>query len=171
MDDGTRADLTGSWHGYLQGLTLAPRADGPLDLEVSSGEAVLGEAEAWARQGPWPSGLFAREPTRVLVLTGFGGSDSDLSRALASRLAAGFLQDQPGVPLPLHITLAGRQDGEVARELLSRQLRQAGLTIADWRGLEFPSLVTIDGLDDLLPLGRALPGSDGLELLSELCFL
>ena len=169
MDDGTRAGLTGSWHGYLQGLALAPRAGGPLNLEESSGEAVLAEAEAWARQGPWPSGLFTREPTRVLVLTGFGGSDSGLSHAIARRLATGFLQDQPGVPLPLRITLVGRQDGEGARELLSRHLRQADLTIADWRRLELPSLVTIDGLDDLLPPGRPLPGSDGLELLSELC--
>jgi hypothetical protein len=169
MDDGTRAGLTGGWHGYLQGLALAHRADGPLHLEASSGEAVLAEAEAWARQGPWPSGLFTKEPTRVLVLAGFGGSDSDLSRAIADRLATGFLQDQPGVPLPLRITLARRQDGEGARELLSRHLRQAGLTIVDWRRLELPSLVTIDGLDDLLPLSRALPGSEGLELLSELC--
>lgn len=169
MDDGTRAGLTGSWHGYLEGLAEALGADSPLDLEASSGEALLAEAEAWARQGPWPSGLFTREPTRVLVLTSFGGSDSDLSRAIARRLTAGFLHDQSGVPLPLRITLVGRQDGENARELLSRHLRQAGLTIADWRRLELPSLVTIAGLDDLLPPGRALPGSAGLEFLSELC--
>ena len=169
MDDGTRAGLTGSWHGYLQELAQAPGGDAPLDLEASSGEAVLAAAEAWATQGPWPSGLFTTEPTRVLVLTGFSGSDTDLSRALALRMATGFLQDQPGVPLPLRITLRGRHDGEVARELLSRHLRQAGLTIADWRDLKLPALVTIDGLDDLLPPGRALPGSEGLELLSELC--
>jgi len=169
MDAPTRAGLTGSWHGYLQELAQALQVDPLLDLEASSGEAVLAAAEAWATQGPWPSGLFTTEPTRVLVLTGFGGSDSDLSLALALRMATGVLQDQPGVPVPLRITLAGRHDGEKARELLSRHLRQTGLTIADWRLLKLPTLVTIDGLDDLLPPGRPLPGSEGLELLSELC--
>jgi hypothetical protein len=170
MDDGTRAGLTGNWRGYLEGLARTLPEDAPLHLEASSGEAVLAEAEAWARQGPWPSGLFIREPTRALVVTGFDGSDSDLSGAIAHRLATGFLEDQPGVPLPLRITLRGRQDGEGARELVSRHLRQAGLTIADWRHIEVPTLVTIDGLDDLLPPGGALPGSrEGRELLSSLC--
>ncbi len=170
MDNGIRDTVAGQWHAYLGGITtLALAGDAPPPAGSSPGEAVLRGAEAWARQGPWASGLFAREPTRVMVITGFGGSDGDLSRAIAVRLAAGFLHGQRGVPLPLRITMRGRQDGEGARELLSRHLGQAGLTIADWRRLNVPTLVTIDGLDDLLPAGRPLPAREELGLVSSLC--
>ena len=170
MGNGTRASLTGGWYGYLRGLaTLVLPGDASPHAGASPGEAVLTEAETWARQGPWASGLFTREPTRVLVLTGWGGADSDLSRAIALRLASGFLQGQPDVPLPLRITMRGHQDGEGAWSLLSRHLRQAGLAVADWRFLNAPALVTIDGLDDLLPGGRPLPAREELELLSSLC--
>jgi hypothetical protein len=62
----------------------------------------------------------------------------------------------------------GRQ-GASARDLVRRHLEQAGLTIADWRSLGVPTLVTVDGLDDLLPPGGPLPARDELGFLSELC--
>jgi len=52
---------------------------------------------------------------------------------------------------------------------MERHLGQAGLTIADWRYLRVPTLVTVDGLDDLLPAGGPLPAREELGLLSELC--
>jgi hypothetical protein len=169
MADRTSAGVTEGWLAYLRGLpALALPGDVPPGTGAPPGEAVLVGAAAWASQGPWASGLFRKEPTRVLVITGSGGADSDFSRAIAAGLAGGFLQGEPAVPLPLRVTVRGRgQDN--ARDLMRRHLGQAGLTIADWRYLRVPTLVTVDGLDDLLPPGGTLPAREELGLLSELC--
>lgn len=169
MADRTSAGVTEGWLAYLRGLpTPALLGDDAPGTGAPPGEAVLAGAAAWARQGPWANGLFRREPTRVLVITGSGCADSDFSRAIAGGLADGFLQGEPGVPLPLRVTVRDRRDNS-ARDLMERHLGRAGLTIADWRYLRVPTLVTVDGLDDLLPPGSTLPAREELGLLSELC--
>lgn len=172
MADTAGTGVTEGWLAYVRGLSwLVLPGDSPAPASAPPAETVLTAAAAWARQGPVANGLFRKEPSRVLVITGTAAADSDYSRAITARLAAGFLQGEPDVPLPVRITLRGRQ-GSSARDalaLMRRHLGQAGLTLADWNYLRAPTLVTIDGLDDLLPPGEALLGREELGLLSELC--
>jgi len=105
MADGTGSGVTEGWLAYLRGLPEPALPGDAPGTGAPPGEAVLAGAAAWARQGPWANGLFRREPTRVLVITGSGCADSDFSRAIAGGLAGGFLRGEPDVPLPLRVTV------------------------------------------------------------------
>lgn len=171
MDDPKApAGVAEGWQEYLRGLAaLALPVDAPAPDGTVPGEAVAAEAVAWACQGPWPSlALFSKEPTRVLVVAGSAGPDSDLSRLVALRLAGDFLQGKPAAPFPLRITLRGRPAGEDAAGLLTRHVSQVGMRRPDWHLIEAPTLAVVDGLDDLFPLDAPLPCTH-TPLLEDMC--